>query len=139
MKAKTEPIQVGVLGARPASGALKVLLVDDDESARRECRNHLARAGCEVTSARTAKEAAREALQRPYEVAIVEQCLPDARGTALVRWLRRRLPDLRVIMFTSHADWNVFFRATRCGASDVVCKSFSPREVLRVIRHWTHR
>ena len=113
----------------PKTATLRLLLVDAEAGARLP----LEAGGYSVTAAATAREAARAALAAPYDVAVVEHCLPDARGTALVRWLHRRFPRMRIVMFSACADWDLFFRARACGAEDVVAKLRSHRELVRVL------
>jgi DNA-binding NtrC family response regulator len=116
---------------------LRVLLVDDEPDIRRLCGDVFEGAGYAVTPAGNARDAARAALSQPFDVAVVDYRLPDARGTALVRWLHRRFPRLAVVVFSAYADWDLFFRAGGCGARDVIAKSFSPEELLRVVRNCT--
>lgn len=111
----------------PRIATLRLLLVDGKPDARAPLED----AGYAVTAVGTAREAAR--IAGSFDVAVVEQCLPDARGTALVRWLHRRHPGMRILMYSACADWELFFRARGCGAEDVVAKMLSPRELLRVL------
>lgn len=111
----------------PKIATLRLLLVDGKPDARAP----LEAAGFAVTSVPTAREAAR--IAGTFDVAVVEQCLPDARGLALVRWLHRRFPGMRIVMYSACADWDLFFRARGCGAEDVVAKMLTPRELLRVL------
>jgi DNA-binding NtrC family response regulator len=117
-----------------ATRTLKLLLVDDEPDVRKLCRDLFEQEGYAVTTAATAREAAEKAKQGVYDVAVVDFRLPDARGTSLVRWLRRRFPGLPVVVFSAYADWDLFFRASGCGAKDVVAKTASPAELVRVVR-----
>lgn len=118
----------------PRVRTLRILVVDDEEDIRRLCRDLFEQAGYVVTAAGSAKEGARAALGGPFDVAVIDYRLPDVRGTALVRWLRRRFPKMSLVVFSAYADWDMFFRATGVGATDVVTKVFSPAELLRVVR-----
>jgi DNA-binding NtrC family response regulator len=118
----------------PAVKTVKVLLVDDEPDIRRLCTELFEGEGYVVKAVGTAREAVRAAFEGAYDVAVIDYRLPDARGTALVRWLHRRRPDMALVMFSAYADWDMFFRAGRCGARDVVAKTFSPKELLRVVK-----
>lgn len=110
-----------------------LLLVEDDPDIRLLCRHLFEEAGYAVTAAADAREGARAVLERAFDVAVIDYKLPDAPGTVLVRWMRRRRPEVPAILFSAYADWNLFHHARRCGARDVVAKLSSPRELLRVV------
>ena len=109
------------------TGTLRLLLVDG----RPDARAPLEAAGYEVTTVASARQAME--MGGGYDVAVVEQSLPDGHGLALVRWLHRRFPALRIVMYSASADWDLFFRARGCGAEDVVAKQRTPRELVRVL------
>jgi DNA-binding response OmpR family regulator len=116
-----------------AAGTLRVLVVDD----RPDARPSLEAAGFAVTTVATAREAMK--IAGGFDVAVVEQRLPDARGVALVRWLHRRFPALRIVMYSASADWDLFFRARGVGAEDVVAKMLTARELVRVVSLFARR
>jgi DNA-binding NtrC family response regulator len=121
----------------PKVRTLKLLLVDDEADVRKLCSDLFEEAGYAVTAAKDAKGGARAALEGSFDVGLIDYRLPDCRGTALVRWLRRRFPKMALIVFSAHADWDMFFRAGGVGAKDVVAKTSSPRELLRIVRKCT--
>jgi DNA-binding response OmpR family regulator len=110
-----------------ATETLRLLLVDG----RPDARAPLEAAGYQVTTVAAARQAMEIAGE--FDVAVVEQSLPDAHGIALVRWLHHRFPALRIVMYTAAADWDLFVRARDCGAEDVVAKQLMPRELVRVL------
>jgi DNA-binding response OmpR family regulator len=112
---------------------IRLLLVDDEPDVRTYYRSVLEEAGCAVTTAGTAKEGARAALEEPFDVALVDERLPDRRGLALIRWLRRRFPSMKLVLFSAFADWDMYFRGTGLGAFDVLAKDRPTSELLRVL------
>jgi DNA-binding response OmpR family regulator len=121
----------------PKVRTLRLLLVDDEPDVRKLCTDLFEEAGYAVTAAEDGKKGARAALKGAFDVAVIDYRLPDCRGTALVRWLRRRFPKMALIVFSAYADWDMFFRAGGVGAKDVVAKTSSPRELLRIVKHCT--
>ena len=74
----------------PLSSGLRVLLVDHHASSRRVVRDLLASEGLEVESAETSEEALaamQHALERPFQVAILEARLPGMNGYELAEKL----------------------------------------------------
>ena len=123
----------------PKVRTARLLLVDDEPDVRKFCADLFQEAGYSVTVAEDGKKGARAALEGRFDVAVIEYRLPDCRGIALVRWLHRRFPALPLIVFSAYADWDMFFRAGRAGAKDVIAKTSSPRELLRVVGSSTAR
>ena len=113
---------------------LKLLLVEDEPDIRLLCRQMFQDAGYEVTALGTAREGARAAIENTFDVAVIDYKLPDLPGTALVRWMKSHCPATPAILFSAYADWNMFYRASHCGARDVVAKLSSPKELMRVVR-----
>lgn len=116
--------------ARP----LRVLLVDDEPDVRNFYRGLLEDAGMEVTAAGDARHGAVAATEREFDVAIVDERLPDVRGLALLRWLHRRRPAMKLILVSAYADWEMFMRGCGTGAFDVLSKARPASEFLRVIQ-----
>ena len=119
----------------PKLRTVKLLLVDDEPDIRKLCSDLFEEAGYAVKAVEDAKKGARAALEERFDIAVIDYRLPDARGTALVRWLRRRFPSMALIVFSAYADWDMYFRAGSVGAKDVVAKTSSPKELLRIVKH----
>jgi len=113
---------------------LKLLLVEDEADIRLLCKHLFQEAGYFVTAVGDAREGARAALDNAFDIAVIDYKLPDSPGTTLVRWMRRHCPRTPAILFSAYADWDLFYRASGCGARDVVAKLSSPRELLRVVK-----
>ncbi len=112
----------------------KLLLVEDEPDIRLLCQHMFQDAGYSVTAVGDARNGARAALENEFDIAVIDYKLPDSPGTALVRWMRRRCPRTAAILFSAYADWEMFYRASGCGARDVVAKLSSPKELLRVVK-----
>ncbi len=121
----------------PKLRTVKLLIVDDEPDVRRLCSDLFEEAGYTVKAVEDAKKGARAALEERFDVAVIDYRLPDARGTALVRWLRKRFPRMALIVFSAYADWDMYFRAGALGAKDVVAKTSSPKELLRIVKQCT--
>lgn len=111
----------------------RILLVEDEPDVGVYFRDLLSERGMTVTWAGTIHEGAAAALRQPVDIAVVDERLPDGRGTALIRWLHRRFPGMKLMVFSAFADWNMFFRASEYGAVDVLSKSRPANEVVRAI------
>lgn len=87
MKAKTEPTSEGSNGQAPRS--LRILLVEDNDDARRMLRLLLRTRGHDVIEAANGPDGLSAALERGPDVALVDIGLPGIDGYELARRLRR--------------------------------------------------
>jgi DNA-binding response OmpR family regulator len=120
--------------AEAAARVQKLLLVEDDPDIRVLCKQIFQQAGYVVTDVPDARQGARAALENFFDIAVIDYKLPDSPGTTLVRWMRSHCPQTPAILFSAFADWDLFYRASGCGARDVVAKLSSPKELLRVVK-----
>lgn len=111
----------------------RVLVIEDDERVSEELRL-LFEAECfEVETARGAG-AARLALRRSFDVAILDLGLPDGDGLELCRELRRGDQVLPVLMLTARDAPEARVRGLECGADDYLTKPCHLPELLARVR-----
>jgi ActR/RegA family two-component response regulator len=58
--------------------------------------------------------------------------LPDANGLELISDIRKRRPNLRVVIVTGYASIDTAVEAIKRGATDYVAKPFTPNELYDV-------
>ena len=90
--------------AKPALAT--VLIVDDEESIVRFVERTLQQAGYETETAANgpAALAAAARASNPFDVVITDLVMPEMNGDELVRRLRQRFTDLKVLYFTGFSD-----------------------------------
>src|SRR5690606_6813679 len=106
----------------------RVLVVDDDDAIRRVVRRSLHRAELDVVEAADGGAALQCQREAAPTVAIVDVHLPDTTGLELMAELRRRDPELPVILLTGAASEEDRVRGLVSGADDYVVKPFSGPE-----------
>jgi DNA-binding NarL/FixJ family response regulator len=84
-----------------------------------------------VGAARTAAEA--RAVSAEPGVALLDLNLPDGDGISLGAELKRRWPQLRVVVFTMHADDQFVVRSLGSGLDGYLLKDSDPDDVLAAI------
>jgi DNA-binding NarL/FixJ family response regulator len=84
-----------------------------------------------VGAARTAAEA--RAVSSEPGVALLDLNLPDGDGISLGAELKRRWPQLRVVVFTMHADDQFVVRSLGSGLDGYLLKDSDPDDVLAAI------
>ena len=105
-----------------APSPLNVLVVDDEPTLREVLSLRIAGWGHEVRAAADVGEAeAAVAAARP-DLVVSDVVLPEASGLELLKRLRRREPDLPVVMITAHGHVDAAVEAMKVGALDFLTK-----------------
>lgn len=113
--------------------AVRILLVEDEESISEPLAEHLQRDGFDAEVAATLAEA-RAALEREMpDLILLDVMLPDGDGRDLAREVRR-ISDVPIIMLTARGEEIDRVLGLELGADDYVVKPFSARELSARIR-----
>jgi DNA-binding NtrC family response regulator len=115
-------------------GKPSILLVDDEENLRRTLAIILNRAGYEVETAATVKEAHQCLEHASFNLTFLDLKLPDANGLTLLPELRSRFPKMPVLILTAHDKLDSAFEAVRHGARDYLLKPLDPPVILRRVK-----
>jgi DNA-binding NarL/FixJ family response regulator len=67
------------------------------------------------------------------DVALVDINLPGISGIECVALLKKKLPELRVLMLTTYEDSDLIFSSLRAGASGYLLKDTTPSELIHAI------
>lgn len=118
--------------AAATGGAVRVLLVDDEELLVAHVRRILERAGFVFHAALDARGGLDLARSIRPDVILIDKVLPDLDGIELLRLMRRdeSLSTVPVIMLSGRADEASRVAALGEGADDFVVKPFSAKELV---------
>jgi two-component system, NarL family, response regulator DevR len=116
---------------------LRVMLVDDQDVIRSGVRTILEAGGdiqvvCEADSTATAVRGAQE--HRPGVAVMDVQLASGDSGIAATREIRRRHPEVRVLMLTAFPDEAALIESVRAGASGYLLKQLSKEELVAAVR-----
>ena len=100
----------------------KVLIIEDDAALAQMLALDFEDRGFTVTLAPTCADGLAAAGREAFDLALLDQQLPDGLGIDLLPRLLESLPKLGVIMMTGQHDLELAIRAIRCGAADFVHK-----------------
>jgi len=115
-----------------------ILLVDDEVKIRKALAGALREEGHEVLTAASAVQARRVIGQRPVDVLIVDNRMPEVTGLDLIRELVSTMPEPerpQILMMTAHATIESAIEAMKLGALDYLQKPFEIDELLVVVQH----
>ena len=116
------------------TGALNILVVDDEANIRRTLALCLEAKGHQVTAVGNVADAKAEAERQAFELALVDMRLGADNGLDLIPVLLASSPWLRIVMITAYASIETAVEAMRRGATDYLPKPFTPEQVILVTR-----
>jgi DNA-binding response OmpR family regulator len=111
----------------------RILLVEDDPAMQLALADNLQAEGYHVLQATTCKQA-REQLQQPVDLVLLDVMLPDGDGMSLCKSLREQHFKQPIILLTALGEERDRVLGLDLGADDYVSKPFGLRELLARIR-----
>lgn len=111
----------------------KVLVVDDEESVRRIIGIQLRRLGHETHEAGDGTEAVEILKTANFDTLITDLKMPQMDGLELLQYVRKKYPQIPVIMITAHGTIDTAVEAMKRGAFDYITKPFNQEEFLKTI------
>jgi DNA-binding NarL/FixJ family response regulator len=117
------------------SSPLRVMLVDDHALVRSAVRGALEAPDIEIVAEASSAEAAfDEALRARPDVILLDVDMPGMSGLQLIRELRPRLPEAKIVMLTVSGDDRTVLEAMRLGAAGYLTKDLGPEALQRTVR-----
>ncbi len=104
------------------SEAVRVLLVDDEETYVDTLRKRLTRRGLAVLVANSGEQALAVLADNPVDVVLLDVKMPGMDGMETLGRIKRNHPRVEVIMLTGHANVDVALRGMEQGAFDYLMK-----------------
>jgi DNA-binding NarL/FixJ family response regulator len=111
----------------------RVLIVDDDADACDTLADVLIAEGCTVRTVDDAAAALDVARSERFEVAFIDQRMPEVEGLEIVRALRQSRACRRIFVLTAYAEPAFRRRALARGADHVFVKPLDIPGVLRIL------
>ncbi len=117
----------------------RLLLVEDTLSLATLYQEYLDKGPYQVTHATGVDDALAQVERALPDAALLDLRLPDGSGMSLLRVLRRRAPDMPVIVMTAHGSVSVAVEAMRSGAADFLTKPFAAERLITTLDHALER
>src|SRR5579885_1955025 len=90
--------------ARREAASMSILIVDDDQEARRICADVAREIGLRATTAASAEEAAEMLEQSAVDIVLTDLRLPGTNGADLLRRIHDLYPDVAVVVLTQYGS-----------------------------------
>ena len=117
-----------------------ILVADDDRSIRTVLAQALTRAGCRVRATGTATTLWRWIEEGEGDVVVTDVMMPDGDALDLLPAIKKRRPELPVIVMSAQNTVMTAIRAAEVGAYEYLPKPFDLKEVLgQVAKALNHR
>ena len=106
-----------------------ILIVDDEKNMRFVIGRALAGAGHDVSEAVSGDEAIDSFERAVPDLVILDQRMPGMDGLATLAQIKKRQPELPVIMLTAHGNVASAVQAMKAGATEYLIKPFDVEEL----------
>jgi len=108
---------------------LHALIIDDQESILESMEIFFRLRGWKVSTASKGLDGLRLAEQLAPSLVILDIRLPDLDGLEVLKALRKRYPEMQIIMITAYQDMETTIQAIKLGAFDYLHKPIDIREM----------
>jgi DNA-binding response OmpR family regulator len=117
----------------------KILIVEDEEIIRIGLRDNFELENYEVETAEDGEDAIRKADEWKPDLVILDLMLPKKSGFEVCRYLRKKHPQIFIIMLTAKTEETSKVTGLEMGADDYVTKPFSILELLARVKAFLRR
>jgi len=111
------------------SNQFRVLVIDDDPGVRDYMEALVSRQGYEVLAVADGEQALQSLETTQPDLVTLDVVLPGMDGLETLSELKKRLPDVPVVMLSGHGQARNIVEAMRLGASDFLRKPFEVEEL----------
>jgi len=111
----------------------KILVVDDDIPVCKSIASALKAEGHIVDMAYSGEEALEKEIRKDYAIMVIDLMMPGLDGIELTEKVKKRNPDITLIMITGYPSIKKAVQAIKLGAFDFLPKPFSPDELLSIV------
>lgn len=120
------------MGPASVSPPGRILVIDDDRSARLLLERVLTRAGHHVTLVDTAEEGLKRLASDVFDLLVTDKNLPGIDGLEVLRQARSTRPHLRALLITGFPTPETQAVATELGVHAYVTKPFGVHDILEI-------
>src|ERR1051326_7703218 len=117
----------------------RILIVDDEQHARRVLATNLTLDHHLVTECAGVQEARRTIQVDSFDVVLTDQKMPDGEGLDVLSSVLEADPTVSVILITAFATVQLAVESMRRGAFDFITKPFQPEVVRATVRRACER
>ncbi len=106
-----------------------ILIVDDEKNIRLTLSRSLEVLGVKTDSAEDGKKALAKLREKEFGLILLDIRMPGVDGMEVLRQIRERRPDIRIIILTAYGTIELAVEAMKLGAVDFIQKPFVPEQI----------
>ncbi|UCG27523.1 MAG: response regulator [Bacteroidales bacterium] len=111
-----------------------LLVIDDENHICESCDRIFSNAGYKVDTNINATNGFRQALMNAYDAIILDLNLVESDGMQILCGIRKRKPDVPVVIITGYPSEESRRQSTTLGVTDYITKPFEPSEILESVQ-----
>nr|WP_319393804.1 response regulator [uncultured Desulfobacter sp.] len=100
----------------------KVLIIDDEQEFTQALAERMTNRGMDVTTSGSAIEGLQSVEEKSFDVVVLDLQMPEMDGIETLKILKKKKPELQVILLTGHATVEKGIEAMKLGAMDLLEK-----------------
>lgn len=112
----------------------RILIVDDEANVRTVFSDVLRKESYIVKAVEDGPETIKAMDEDTFDLALVDLRMPCMDGIEVLKNIKKRKPQIPVIIYTGYSSITTAVEATRKGATDYLNKPFSPEDLKSSIR-----
>ncbi|MEJ2102516.1 MAG: response regulator, partial [Desulfobacterales bacterium] len=112
----------------------RILIVDDDDIARKNLSRILQKEGFEVATAKTGSAALERLSDSACDLVMTDLVMEDLNGLELLARIKNQYPYMEVILITGYASIPTAIEAIKTGAYHYIEKPIRPAEMVHLAR-----
>lgn len=112
----------------------KVLVVDDAQFLRVRLTRMLTEHGYDIVEAENGDRAIAQYEVNAPDAVLLDITMPEKDGLEVLREIRGKHPDARVVMLTALGQQSIVLEAIKAGARDFIVKPFEQERVLSALQ-----
>ena len=112
---------------------LDIIVIDNENVICDACNLVLMERGHAVDYFKTGKTGLLAVERGSYDLALLDIKLPDMDGMEILKIMRKKRPEVRVIVMTGYSTMSNAVQAMKLGAADYLSKPFTDDELLEMV------
>ena len=111
----------------------KILVIDDENVICKACKMVLSERDFICDHSMLGKEGLERVLSQPYDVLLLDMKLKDMDGMEILKEVKKKKPDLYVIVITGYSTVENTVKAMKLGANDYLSKPFTDDQLVAAV------